>query len=50
MPIARIGPEFLVNSTTENYQVAPVVVQLADGRIAAAPDIHAINLGLRVSW
>ena len=36
MPIARVGPEFLVNSTTDNYQTTPVVAQLADGRIVFA--------------
>ena len=36
MPIARVGPEFLVNFTTQNYQSTPVVAQLADGRIIFA--------------
>ena len=36
MTIARAGSEFLVNSTTENFQVTPMVAQLADGHIIFA--------------
>ena len=32
MPIGRIGPEFLLNTTTTNDQFATSLTALADGR------------------
>ncbi|WP_095090703.1 beta strand repeat-containing protein [Mesorhizobium sophorae] len=36
MPIGRVGQEFIVNSTATDYQLAPAITALPDGRFVTA--------------